>query len=322
MTNVTVSTESKADAAASAFLPIEEYLVDIKRMLRRCRDQGMQVPDAVARDISQALGTRGTSPDETRLEVMLRVHGSLSAIIAPATPRSLAATEFNWNDARSVRTYVLLTILIIGALVGLVGYVMTLDSHGAPVSVNSALGWVAQSTDVGNGRLMQSALNVVAPVATTSISKSALLMQLNYLFAAMLGAAFNGLLTGYNYLKNRSFDPDYVAVYLIRFVVGLLAGVVLANLGSEFFQGDETLRKLGPGIIALLGGYSAEAVRQILDRLVEVLITAVKGKDTTTEERLNVAKEVLPIAQAAASHSGTPEEVKTRIDALMRKLQQ
>src|SRR6185503_9358434 len=98
-------------------------------------------------------------------------------------------------------------------------------------------------------------------------------LQLNFLAAAALGSAFAGLLIASDYLKNRTFDPRYLPVYYIRFFVGLLAGSILANLGSQLFEGNSTIATLGPGIIALLGGYSAEAVKQILDRLVEVLVT-------------------------------------------------
>jgi len=137
----------------------------------------------------------------------------------------------------------------------------------------------------------------------------------------MLGAAFSGLLTAYSYLKSSSFDPHYATIYVIRFVVGLVAGVILANLGFGLFSGNDTIIKLGPGIIALIGGYSAEAVRQILDRLVEILVTAVRGKDTTTDERLAVAKDVLSIAQTAASDPNTPANVKDKLDGLLKKLQ-
>lgn len=145
--------------------------------------------------------------------------------------------------------------------------------------------------------------------------------QLNFLYAAILGAAFNGLLTAYKYLRNRSFDPNYVGLYVIRFCVGVVAGIILANLGAELFKSNDTLSKLAPGIIALLGAYSAEAVRQILDRLVEVLLTVVKGKDTSSEERLAIAKDVLSVSQAAASNPTTPADVKSKLDGLLKKLQ-
>jgi hypothetical protein len=188
--------------------------------------------------------------------------------------------------------------LIIASVVGLIGYVITLPLsdvvEGQKTAVNGASTKSASDRGLLASMTLPPAVTYLPVPARASItSGDSLRLQFNYLFAAMLGAAFNGLLTAYNYLRDRSFDPHYVAVYVIRFVVGLLAGVVLANLGSELFQGNDTLAKLGPGIIALLGGYSAEAVRQVVDRLVEVLATIVKGKDTATDERLTVTKDVL-----------------------------
>jgi hypothetical protein len=54
---------------------------------------------------------------------------------------------------------------------------------------------------------------------------------------------------------------------------------------------------------------------------VEVLVAVVKGKETATEERLTVAKDVLAIAQVAASPN-TPADVKDKLDGLLKKLQQ
>jgi hypothetical protein len=145
--------------------------------------------------------------------------------------------------------------------------------------------------------------------------------QWNFFYAAILGAALNGLLTMYRYLVNRSFDPGYVVVYVIRFFVGVLSGLIVGNLGSGLFKTQETLREVGPGVIALLGGYSAEAVKQIRDRLVEVLVSVVRGKDDAAKaQRIDVAKDVLAVAQSAAVNPATPAPVREQLDALLLKL--
>jgi len=99
--------------------------------------------------------------------------------------------------------------------------------------------------------------------------------------------------------------------------------MILGNLGAGLFTGDTTLSKLGPGMISLLGGYSAEAVRQILDRLVEVMVSTVRGKDDAAgAERLNVAKDVLSVAETATASANTPPEVREKLNTLLRKLRQ
>lgn len=303
------SESPKSSTHSFQMSPIEstkEYLTDINRMLGYCRDQGIAVPGNLESDIGSVhFMAEGKALDAESFTAIVRLHGKLSVLIAPATPRSLAATEFYLSNKRAYSTYVLLVFLILMAFVGLVGYMLTLELRTSPEEL-----------------IVPVKLPFVVPDAnTTAHLQHSLYIQSNYLCAAVLGAAFSGLLTMYRYLRNRSFEPNYVAIYIIRFVVGVLAGVVLANLGSELFKGDSTITKLGPGIIALLGGYSAEAVRQILDRLVEVLVTVVRGKDAAAEERLTVAKDVLAIAQDAAADSKTPSNVRDKIDGLLKKLQ-
>jgi hypothetical protein len=106
------------------------------------------------------------------------------------------------------------------------------------------------------------------------------LPTVNAFFGAGLGASFYILLNTQSYLVNRSFDPKYNAVYAARFITGLVAGVILATaLGPVLQKQLESSTKYGltPGILAILGGYAAEAVQQILQRLVEVLLAVVRG---------------------------------------------
>ncbi len=145
----------------------------------------------------------------------------------------------------------------------------------------------------------------------------AMATQTGYLCAAVLGAAISGLFTMQHYIRARTFEPNYFFVYLIRFVVGVVAGVVLANFGAGLFKGSELIPKLGPSGIALLGGYSAEAVRQILDRLVQVLVTTVKGRDPTSG-KLAVAQEMLSIADKKAGEPGKAEAIKPAVTDLIK----
>lgn len=99
---------------------------------------------------------------------------------------------------------------------------------------------------------------------------------LNSIFGAGLGAAFYILIRTQKYLVNRSFDPKYNNVYLARFATGVVSGFLLSIFIKDHLPGGN-LAKLTPGMIAILGGFSAEAVEQILQRMVEVLVTFVRG---------------------------------------------
>jgi hypothetical protein len=127
----------------------------------------------------------------------------------------------------------------------------------------------------------------MTPSALASIALSptvqAILERLNWLFSAALGAVFYVLFTALGYVKDRTYDPRYNSIYVIRFVLGVLAGLILAIVLQNSLGGD-TVRKLGPSVIALLGGFSTEAVYQVLQRLVEVLLAAIRGDNSGTAQ--------------------------------------
>jgi hypothetical protein len=131
-----------------------------------------------------------------------------------------------------------------------------------------------------------------------------LLPTLNAFFGAGLGASFYVLLNTQSYLVTRSFDPKYNSVYAARFITGLVAGVILANALGPVLQKqlESTQFGLTPGILAILGGYAAEAVQQILQRLVEVLLAVVRGDNSARVQ-----------AKAAVSQADKNAQVRSKL---------
>src|SRR4051812_22227262 len=95
------------------------------------------------------------------------------------------------------------------------------------------------------------------------------LPTLNAIFGACLGASFYVLLDTQPFLINRSYDPKYNAVYAARLITGIIAGVILAValgpwISKQLEHGSEAA--ITPGILAIIGGYAAQAVQKILER--------------------------------------------------------
>jgi hypothetical protein len=104
--------------------------------------------------------------------------------------------------------------------------------------------------------------------------------SVNVVFGAGLGASFYILVKTQPYLVNRSYDPKFNASYISRFITGVIGGVILAIALGPFLTaklGNDLGKSITPGILALLGGFSAEAVELILQRMVDVLLAAVRG---------------------------------------------
>jgi hypothetical protein len=150
--------------------------------------------------------------------------------------------------------------------------------------------------------------------------------------AAILGAGFYSLFTGYQYISNRTYEPGYNIIYLVRFFLGIVSGMVL----SSFELGlPPQYSKI---VLGLIGGYSAEAVNQILLRVTEILIAAVKGsgkedfsqretllraevRDEQSRQRQRTSTELSDILKDAISNGSPPEvieKIKKSLDTLSK----
>ncbi len=114
-------------------------------------------------------------------------------------------------------------------------------------------------------------------------------LQLILFFSAGLGASLYAILTSKKYLLNRTFDNKYIPHYVNRVLVGIMTGFILSNLLTPAFltppKGNgngsappfNILSQLTPSMIALLGGFSAEVVIQILKRIVAMIRALFEG---------------------------------------------
>ena len=114
---------------------------------------------------------------------------------------------------------------------------------------------------------------------------------LNWVSGSGLGASLYVLTKVQPYLQNRSYDRKYSSTYICRFVIGVVSGVILAQISNALVpaaNSDNLIHKVGPGVIAIIGGYSAEAVQLILQRLADVISAAVRG-DSGEETKARLA---------------------------------
>ena len=147
--------------------------------------------------------------------------------------------------------------------------------------------------------------------------------------ASALGAGFYTLLTVRTYLIERTYNPRYNPSYLIRFFLGITAGSILAFVLPDFFDNQYSVQ-----VLAVVGGFSADAVGIMLNRISEVLIAAfqgVKKSDGADEEKKEQEKElmkkqnqveqseILSKVKAAAIKHGATDELQKAIDDTIEK---
>ena len=275
-----------------AFPDFEQTLSEVNLMLRYALSEGLDIDNNTRQGIaalqqnmvSVSMPQPAGGPDiGSVFDQLISAHVALSKIIAPATPLSLQATEPAGAWLGSLRRPPLIATMIIVGAIAAIGFVVTNVLFGGE-------------------------------------SKSPAGEKLIWCFAAALGAVFYVLFTALPYVKDRTFDPRYTPLYFIRFVLGVLAGLILAIvLASPMFNNNPNVKSLGGAVIALLGGFSTEGVYQILQRLVDVLLSAVRGDGSDaakTKASQSAQKELLTLADDPAM----PPELKSKAIAAAKKV--
>lgn len=279
---------------------LDQWLSEIDLMKAHATSQGLvlaartidKVCDVAKQRIrlEPVLASRAAPPPNLAEQIaaliraVLELHSDLALLVAPATPRSLGATLHRpWRE-RFVRPSFIAGLLTL-ALFAIVAFVLTVALADEP------------TLGEGGRRVIE---------------------QLNWMAAAALGATFSALFTAYRYIVNRTFDPQYTAVYWVRIILGGVAGVVLANFGQHLGGADAPFT---PPLLALLGGYSAEAVNQILMRFTEMLVAAVKGNNETQlreKEKEVTAVKAKAREELARQKERTAEELTAILDDAKR----
>lgn len=167
-------------------------------------------------------------------------------------------------------------------------------------------------------------------------------MWYNLLFllaSAGIGASFAALFEMRSYVTKRNFDTVYTTDYWIRFFLGLVSGLILAELIPVRQLSADTnsiIVNMARPVLAMLGGFSVQAVYRILQRIVHTLETLVQGRAVQDEtgRKVQIKEEVkkkvlktrtdflsnLAHIQKAISRGDNPEKIKTVVDEVFNRV--
>lgn len=186
---------------------------------------------------------------------IIALHNDLSTLVAPATPHAIhllmkrgRMSDFFIGDLRIL--WWMVTALIL-SLCGFVGLAMSPYVTAESISASY--------------------------LTLTGLSQFFVLMFI--LCSAMIGSSIANLFKLYHYVSSAQFERRYEVSYQVRFFLGIAAGLILAELVPNSF-GDEFTKPL----VALLSGFAARAVEEVLNRLVETLRTLVNGRPYNTSD--------------------------------------
>ena len=244
-------------------------------MLRYALASGIAVPAAIFEVVERAERRRAqgdvaaAGADEMRR--LVRAHTELVRLVAPATPRTILLLSEGRRSrlamlgpVRLVRQMLVVVLVLLAAFV-----LLSTTSY-----VNTTSGDILTSTGL-----------------------SLFVNELFFLAAGGLGAAFSALFTAYRYIADGTYDPKFESTYWLRFILGLMAGLLLPAL-IPLGEGSDSEALTRP-LLALLGGFSASVLYRILERLVGAVESLVRADS----RELRVARRDADIARAAEKSS-------------------
>lgn len=231
-------------------------------------DQALSAPDAPAapatpgRRSSDAAAreeaTIGTAPvaEISPLASLSVAHAALAQIISPARPEAVLLTA-NERATHPLR-YALGPLPIVRQMLGL-----------AILSLLALLG-IVLSEEVNVVNMSKTMLTLTGyPL----FLKEAWLVS-----AASLGSCFQNLHRINVVISDGTYDPKFQSTYWTRWVMGVISGIILAQLVYVFLlRGPSTTEApavsatIGQPLLALLGGYSGDLVHGILSHAIDTV---------------------------------------------------
>jgi len=199
--------------------------------------------------------SENSKADVTDIRQLSLVHGQLSDIIAPAKPSAILLLETDESG--------------FWKFLGPIPFIRHMLGIAIICLISAILLCMSEDVD-GNPEHFNLFRNEGIPL---------LLNMLFLIASAGIGASFSALFTANRYITDRTFDPVFETTYWSRFVLGLMAGLMLAIIDP---LKDKNVSGFGPPMLALLGGFSAVVVYRILNRMTTTLESMIQGdaKDT------------------------------------------
>lgn len=298
--------------------------LECQAMVKHAFAKGVKVPVKVTKALHQQ---SINSLDDARAEQLTQIHNQLSELVSPAKPVTIMLMAKETEKASFflfLGRVPLIRKMMIVAIVSLVVLIaLSLSSY-----INNE-NMVTSMFDMEGTRL--------------------LFVQAILLASAAIGASFAALFKANSYVTAGCYDPKYESSYWVRFVVGLIAGIILTqliplNLDSVARAAGGAMGNAGVGgqgeasgvshaalriSMALVGGFSANLVYTILDRTVETIASFVSPATSEDPQELKQAlvnqfnqEKIQLISELSAELNKIQQQVMTDEDINQSRIQQ
>lgn len=302
---------------------VKQGILECEAMAKYAFASGLKLPGSLLQQIRDLeVSFNDTMPNTSPLMMhqLGSCHARLSRLIAPATPRTILLLDgqtVQTGYLRYLGPVPLIRQMMVAALIALVALIcLTLSPEVNGSKVNS---------DILQGSGFPLLLN-----------------ELFLLSAAALGASFHALFIANRYIQDGTFDPKYNISYWIRFVLGLIAGFILATLididavEKVSNSAPDSTTTFARPLLAMLGGFSAAVVYRILSRLAETVESLFRGdmreqlkaageaensriQAESQQDRNRLAYRLMTLHKKL-SDGTTEDSIQQEFDALLREL--
>jgi hypothetical protein len=181
------------------------------------------------------------------IDDLINAHNLLCKNIAPATPKSIEYTKKLHEDGEGKTIFSKLPLvrnLILLALFFLAIFVFT----GQTKAVSN--------TSLDKGMMANDGVN--------------LLLNLGYLASVSgLGVLFSILKRVSTSVINGTLIPEETMEYAAQIVLGIIAGLLMSEVIVFYTKDAETINLFNKSVLALVGGFSSEAIFSILQGLID-----------------------------------------------------
>jgi hypothetical protein len=212
---------------------------------------------------------------------LINIHKHLSEVVAPATPGTIKFTKptVNFPFTKAINTIPFIRNLMVSCIICLLLFVITLILTNIP------------DKNI-QGKILGFELRSVIYFFGPQVSD-----MIKLLLSSALGSYFYSIYTANKYFVSRTFDKKYVTFYNNRIIIGIIAGFILSYIINfnilncqvtkeilsdgrtiEHYPNKDIISQLPKILLALLGGFSADGVIRILNRIVAMLIALVQGE--------------------------------------------
>ncbi|MEO1052478.1 MAG: hypothetical protein AAFX87_17735 [Bacteroidota bacterium] len=301
--------------------PLESQLINESHaMVEYALKSGIKVPSVLVQSLEKII----SGDEKSDIKALTDIYNHLTEIIAPTIPRTVMMLNEEENKKSFwkflgpiplVRQLTMATIVCIIALI-----VVSLSDMVNTTSINKSL------------------------FASNGLS---LLLNLVFILAAAgIGGGFSSLYRVNGYLIAGTFDPRFSSTYWTRFLLGLIAGLIISELipvnfnfsdieGGQSGQDEAATQAFIKPSLAIFGGFSATFVYNVLERMIQALGSLLKGDVRTvvsaekkkienelntkmSTSRMRLASKLMDIQGNLSDKK--PEEIKSDLNHILDEL--